>query len=197
MIGLVLIGASTGAPRTHHVYLQHVPPGLAAPIVIIQHMPRGPFIEGMMKYLRDTVELPCRMAGEGDRLESRVVYLIEPGQQLRFQRAGRILRVAPSQGENYFAPSMDVTFASAADAFGPRVCAAIISGLHADQDGVAGCRAVRRVGGRVLVTTPATTPCYHMVAQIRASGEYDAEAPLERVLPVIDGWIREPSHATV
>ena len=189
MHGIVLVGASTGAPRTHHLYLQHVPRSFPAPIVIIQHMPRGPFIDGMMKYLRDTISVPCHLARDGMRLECGTAYLVEPGQQLRFDAMGRACRVAPAAGENFFAPSMDITFESAARVFGARSYAVIMSGLHADQDGIIGCRAVRRAGGRVVVTDRDTTPCYHMVAQIRAVGEYDAEAPLERTLAVVNEWI--------
>jgi two-component system, chemotaxis family, protein-glutamate methylesterase/glutaminase len=189
MRGIVLVGASTGAPRTHHIYLHHIPLRFAAPIVIIQHMPRGPFIEGMVKYLHDTVRVPCRLAQDGMRLDAGSAYLVEPGQHLRFDPTGRGCRLAPAEGENFFAPSMNVTFESAAHVFGARSFVIITSGLHADQDGIEGCRAVRRAGGRVVVTNRETTPCYHMVAQIRSVGEYDAEAPLERTLAVVNEWI--------
>ena len=197
MRGVVLIGASTGAPRIHHIYLRQVPRDLIAPIVIIQHMPRGPFVQGMMKYLQEEVRLRCKFAQDRARLEPRTVYLVEPGFHLRFLRGSSTMSVQPAAGENFFAPSMDVTFTSAAGVFGALSCIAITSGLHAEHDGVEGCQAVRRAGGRVLLTTPETTPCYHMIKQIRAVGEYDAEAPLERILGVMNDWIREQSHATI
>jgi two-component system chemotaxis response regulator CheB len=86
---------------------------------------------------------------------------------------------------------MDVTFASAAGVFGRRCFAAMLSGLHADIDGVEGCRAVRRAGGKVLVTDQATSACYLMIQQIRTAGAYDAEAPLQKTLTTIDQWTRE------
>lgn len=197
MRGVLLIGASTGAPRSHHVYLQTAPRGFPWPIVIVQHMPCGPFIEGVLRYLRDTVALPSKLAEDGDPLRAGEVLLAVPGTHIRFDRTGTRVRVAPDAGENAFAPSMNVAFGSAAPVFGPRCLVGMMSGLHAEQDGVDGCRAVRRAGGKVVVTDRATTPCYHMVRQVRQAGEWDSEAPLNRLLMVMTDLIRDPKHATL
>jgi two-component system chemotaxis response regulator CheB len=191
MGGIVLIGASTGAPRTHHVYLQAMPAGFSAPIIIIQHMPAGPFIEGLLRYLSETVKTPVKFARDGDPLLPGTVLVVEPGRQLRFSPSGKSVCVRPADGENFFAPSMNVTFASAAGVFGRHCFAAMLSGLHADIDGLQGCKAIRRAGGKVLVTDRATTACYIMIQQVFAAGECDAEAPLQRILPEINRWMRE------
>lgn len=186
----MLIGASTGAPRTHHRYLGEVPRSLAASIVIVQHMPAGPFIEGVLRHLRRSVAVPVKLAENGDTLQPGRVLIAVPGSQLRFDRLARTARVARSRGENYFSPSINVTFSSAAAVFGSRCCAVMTSGLHADHDGLAGCRAVRAAGGQVIVTTPETTPCYRMVHQLRQEGAFDTEAPLPRILQVAARWLR-------
>lgn len=190
MHGVVLIGASTGAPRTHHLYLETMPVGFSAAVVVIQHMPRGPFIHGFMRYLEDSVTITTRLAQDGDALRPGAVLVVEPGYQLRFRQDRRTVQVRPAQGENFFAPSMDVTFTSAAEVFGRRACVAMLSGLHAEHDGLAGCQAVRRAGGKVLVTDPDTTPCYHMIRQVREADAYDAEAPLFDILTVLSNWMR-------
>ena len=190
MRSIVLIGASTGAPRIHHEYLLAMPPRFNAPVIIIQHMPKGPFIEGLIRYLRDTVSSPCKLAEDGDPLHPGTVLVAEPGTQVRVSRSGTAIRVAPEAGENFFSPSMDVTFSSAAAAFGAGTFVAMTSGLHADHDGLVGCEAVRSAGGRVLITTPETTPCYQMIKHVRRAGIYDAEVPLTRILPRIAEWMR-------
>ncbi len=191
MSGIVLIGASTGAPRSHHVYLQNVPAGFCAPIVIVQHMPKGPFVEGMVRYLKNAVRLPVSIAQDADALRAGEVMVIEPGTQLRFAPGGTKVRVSPSVGENFFAPSMDVTFASAAQVFGPKCFAVILSGLHADVDGLEGCTAIRSRGGKVLVTNPQTTACYLMVERVCRAGQFDGEAPLSQVLKVVADWMKD------
>ncbi|NLX12607.1 MAG: chemotaxis protein CheB [Phycisphaerales bacterium] len=191
MGGVVLIGASTGAPRTHHLYLGSMPEGFSATLVVIQHMPRGPFIHGFMRYLHSRAPVPTHLARDGDVLRPAEVLVVEPGYHLRFRKDRRSVELSPAEGENYFAPSMDVTFTSAAQVFGRHVCVAMISGLHAEHDGLSGCQAVRRAGGKVLVTDPETTPCYHMVRQIREANAYDAEAPLFDILRICADWMRD------
>jgi chemotaxis response regulator CheB len=190
MLGIALIGASTGAPRTHHVYLETMPPDFGAPIVIIQHMPSGPFMEGMLRYLRDKVNAPSKIAQDGDVPRAGEILVAEPGFQLRFARSGRQLCVTKDKGENPFAPSMNVTFRSAAEVYGRRSYVAMISGLHAHIDGIEGCRAVRQAGGKVIVTDRESTPCYHMVEHVRAAGEFDTESPLIGMLGVMAKWLR-------
>jgi two-component system chemotaxis response regulator CheB len=187
---VVLIGASTGAPRTHDVYLKKIPAGFPAPVVIVQHLPRGPFIQGIMRYLKENVSRPVELARDLTQITAGTIYVVEPGRQMRFVSRDGTVNVTEHAGENRFTPSMNVTFSSAAAVFGPRCAVAMLAGLHAEFDGLEGCRAVRRAGGRVLVTTRATTPCYSMIEQLREAGECDEEAALQDVITVISGWFR-------
>jgi two-component system chemotaxis response regulator CheB len=51
-------------------------------------------------------------------------------------------------------PSLDVTLRSAADAFGARATAVVLTGMG--RDGAVGCGVVRAGGGTVIVQTPAS-----------------------------------------
>jgi two-component system chemotaxis response regulator CheB len=190
MLGIAIIGASTGAPRTHHLYLEPLPPEFTAPIVIVQHMPLGPFIDGMLRYLHDNVSAPAKLARDGDALRPREILLAEPGFHVRFAKTGSQVCVSMDKGENTFAPSMNVTFSSAAEVFGRRSAVAMISGLHAHIDGLEGCQAVRRAGGTVIVTSRETTPCYHMVEHVRKAAAFDIEAPLPHILSAMSRSLR-------
>ena len=62
----------------------------------------------------------------------------------------------------YARPSIDVTFLSAADAYGAGVVAVVLTGANAD--GAAGARRIESRGGRVLVEDPATAEISRMPA---------------------------------
>lgn len=186
--GVVLIGASTGAPRTHHTYLQRMPADLRAPIVVVQHMPPGPFIQGLLRYLREHTPQPCELATDGAPLTAGHVYVAEPGTEVRCSNRFRLQVVRP-ETRSELTPPMDVTFSSAARVFGVGVFVAMISGLHAHIDGLRGCQAVRRAGGCVAVTTPETTPVYSMVRHVRQARACDVEADLPDVLTAARDWL--------
>lgn len=191
MRGVVLIGASTGAPRIHDKYLAAMPQDFGLPIVIIQHMPPGAFIEGLLRYIAAVVDVPVSMASDGQPLQPQQVLLVEPGHHLRFDPDGTKMRIRRQSGENFFSPSMDIAFGSAAEVFGRGTYVAMTSGLHAEHDGLRGCRMVRAAGGKVLVTDEATTPCPLMGAEIRRANAYDKVVPMSRVLQTVDKWARE------
>lgn len=185
---VALVGASTAAPRLHQYYLKTLSTSYVAPVVIVQHMPCGPFIDGLVGHLASVVRTRVALAEHGQRPRCGEVYVVKPGTALGFAADGSF-RVAPEPHDVRITPRMDITFASAARVFGPRAAAAMCSGLHAQIDGLEGCRAIRRAGGRVLVTTPNTTPCYTMVQQVIDAGEYDAETRLEAILGQLGLWL--------
>ncbi len=189
--GVALIGASTGAPRIHEKYLSAMPQDFDLPIVIIQHMPRGAFIEGLLRHLTSIVHLDVSLAREAQALLPRQVLLVEPGFHLRFDPSGTKVRIRQQCGENFFSPSMDIAFTSAAEVFGHRAIVAMTSGLHAEHDGLRGCRMIRAAGGKVLITDPATTPCPLMAMEIKRANAYDEEVPMGRVLQTIKGWTQD------
>ena len=53
---------------------------------------------------------------------------------------------------NHSRPSVDVLFETAADSYGPRLVAVVLTG--ANQDGAAGLRKVKEAGGRTIVQDP-------------------------------------------
>lgn len=59
-----------------------------------------------------------------------------------------------SEKINYSRPSIDVTFESAAEIFGPAVTAMLLSGANAD--GVEGLKSIKHAGGLVVVQDPQT-----------------------------------------
>jgi two-component system chemotaxis response regulator CheB len=76
-------------------------------------------------------------------------------------------------------PSVDVTLESIAATFGPRVVAAILTGMG--EDGASGCVAVRAKGGYVIAEDEATCVVWGMPRAVAERGVANRVARLEDV----------------
>ena len=147
-IDLVVIGASLGGIDALAVLLARLPPELP-PIAVVLH--RSPDLsDGLGSLLGERSSLPVIEPDDKTAIVKGRVYLAPSDYHLLVERGWFSLS---SDGPVRFArPSIDVLLESAADAYGPKVLALLLT--CASTDGVNGARAVRRSGGRVLVQEP-------------------------------------------
>ena len=80
---------------------------------------------------------------------------------------------------HYSRPSIDVTFESAADAYGKRLIGVILTG--ANEDGAAGIRAIRRQGGFTIAQDPATADRRTMPEAAIATGAVERIAGVDEI----------------
>lgn len=78
---LVAIVCSTGGPRALQSLLPKLPKQLAAPIVIVQHMPEG-FTNSLALRLNEQCALIVKEAEDGEKVKAGVVYLARGGKHL-------------------------------------------------------------------------------------------------------------------
>jgi two-component system chemotaxis response regulator CheB len=76
-------------------------------------------------------------------------------------------------------PSVDVLFQTAAEAFGSGVLAVVLTGMG--DDGLAGARAIREVGGTIITEAESTCVVYGMPRCVREAGLADTEVPLDEM----------------
>jgi two-component system chemotaxis response regulator CheB len=84
---------------------------------------------------------------------------------------------------NYSRPSIDLLFQSAAESYGARVLAVVLTGTGID--GAAGVRAVKAAGGFVIAQDPATAEHRGMPEAARRTGCVDLLLPLAAIGPAI------------
>ncbi|HWA77171.1 MAG TPA: chemotaxis-specific protein-glutamate methyltransferase CheB, partial [Polyangiaceae bacterium] len=178
---VVVIGTSTGGPQALSRLLKAFPADFPVPIAIVLHIPpgyTGPLAE------RLNAESPLEVLEASDGLELRPgrVLLARAGIHLKFTKGDPEVsaRLDPQPQGGAHRPSVDALFESAAQAFGPRVLAVVLTGMG--DDGLAGARAVVAAGGEVLTEAESSCVVYGMPRVVREAGLSSCEVPLERMV---------------
>lgn len=149
-IDVIAIGGSAGSIETIGRLLDAVPGDFAAPIVVVVHLPRRR-PSALVAALQVRSRLPVDEAQDKEPLRPGRVHVAPPDYHLLVDD-GATLALSVEEPVHFSVPAIDVLFESAADVFGPRVAAVVLSG--ANNDGAAGLAAVARAGGVPLVLDP-------------------------------------------
>jgi two-component system chemotaxis response regulator CheB len=175
---IIVVGASTGGPQALKALVARLPADFPTPVVIVLHMPVG-YTAMYAQRLDEVAALHVVEARGGERLEPSTVYVAPAGRHLTLHRTpdGAVrtqLDVRPLDKPHR--PSVDVLFHSAADAYGDRVLAVVLTGMGSDgRDGAAWIKAK---GGAVLTEAEESCVVYGMPRSIVEAGLSDASVPL-------------------
>jgi two-component system, chemotaxis family, protein-glutamate methylesterase/glutaminase len=173
---IVAMGASTGGPRILATILEKLPHDLAAPIVIVQHMPPL-FTKSLAERLDGCTPLRCAEGEDGAILAPGTVWIAPGNWHMRVVREGNTatLKLSGEAPENSCRPSADPLFRSVADAYGSAALVVVLTGMG--QDGLKGAERVRERGGAVLAQDEASSVVWGMPGAVARAGI------AERVLP--------------
>lgn len=148
---IIVVGTSWGGLAALRELISGLPGSFALPLVVVQHRHKqsGPLLAGL---LQD--ETPLRVCEPEDKapITGGTVHVAPAGYHLLVEDGFFSLTMDEPVG--FSRPSIDVTFASAADVYGDRVVGVVLTGANAD-----GSRGLRRItdrGGLPLVQLPAT-----------------------------------------
>ena len=174
---LVIVGASAGGIDALSTLVATLPQEFPAPIVIAQHLDprRASHLEQI--FGRRTA-LPVRNVEEREKLEPGVIYLIPANRHAEI--TDHEVRVRSADGG--VMPSIDMLLTSAAEVFGERLIAVVLTGMGSD--GALGARAVKEAGGTVVIQDPATATFPAMPASL-APSSVDIVAELDTIGPLL------------
>lgn len=170
---IVVVGASAGGLKALETILGALPRGFPVPIVAVQHRARDSS-DAYAEVLGKGSALPVHEIEDDDRLRAPGVYLAPPDYHVLIEPGRMVLSV--DEPVSYSRPSIDVLFESAADVYGARVCAVLLTGANAD--GAKGLVRIKQAGGYAIVQDPKTAESPEMPA----AGI--AKAPVDMVLPL-------------
>lgn len=147
---LLLIGGSAGSLEVIMSILPKLNPikNFAIGIILHRKSAEDSTLENLIA-LRTVI--PFAKVEDKVRLQCGHVYLAPSDYHLLFEKNGE-LSLDVSEKVNYSRPSIDVSFESAAVAFGSKCIAILLSGANAD--GTNGLKAIQREGGIVILQNP-------------------------------------------
>lgn len=173
---VVALAASTGGPAALCHVLAELPATFPVPVLVVQHIALG-FLSGFASWLNTNLSLRVKIAEPGEVLAAHTIYLPPDDRHLGVDGNRVLVSSAPPLGG--FRPSASFLFESAARAFGSGTMAVVLTGMG--QDGVEGLRAVRNVGGQILVQDEASSVVYGMPGAAVRAGLFDAVLPLKEI----------------
>jgi len=184
---VLVIGSSTGGPQALQRVVSGLPADLPAALAIVQHMPPQ-FTTTLAERLNAHSAFAIRESDGTETLRVGQGLLAPGGYHLVLHRGGGVsLSSAPPR--NHVRPSVDVTFESAADAFGGATVAVILTGMGSD--GTEGARRIKAAGGKVLAEAEETCVVYGMPKSAADAGLVDTLVPLDdipsAIIRVVDG----------
>lgn len=176
-VDVIVIGISTGGPQGLKLMIPRLPVDLPVPMAVVLHMPIG--YTGMYaEKLNEVCELTVKEAAEGDQLIPGVVLIAPAGRHLQFRRVGDrvVAHLDLRPLDTPHRPSVDVLFQSAAETFGARTLAIVMTGMGSD--GRQGAAWVKAQGGQVLTEAEESCVVYGMPRSVVEAGLSDASVPL-------------------
>jgi two-component system chemotaxis response regulator CheB len=188
---VVAIGVSTGGPNALAAMIPLLPRQMAAPVLIVQHMPPI-FTRMLAERLAGLARRPAREARDGEVLEDGVIYIAPGDYHMRVARdLGRpALHLDQRPPENSCRPAVDPLFESVAALYGPAALGVILTGMG--KDGLRGCERIRAAGGRVLAQDEATSVVWGMPGYVTTAGLADEVLPLPEIAAAITRRVRGP-----
>lgn len=175
---VMVIGISTGGPRSLVEVIPALPADFPIPILIVQHMPPK-FTEALALDLDRRSPLTVVEGREGQVVETGKVYIAPGGKHMVARKNNTHIEIAVNTEppENSCRPAADVLFRSVADAYGGKgVLAAVMTGMGSD--GTKGLALLKQKGCYCVTQSEKTCVVYGMPMCVEQAGLSDESADL-------------------
>jgi len=181
---VVVIGASTGGPKTLCKIMSKLPSKINAAVIVVQHMPPK-FTLTLASWLDSLIPPHVVEAKEGDRLTNGTVFIAPGGFHLKVMKEKLndgihgIMHLDKGPKVNEMRPSIDVTMTSVAKAYDERVVGVILTGMG--RDGTEGMKQIKMMGGRTISQDEKTSIIFSMPNSAYKSGAVDEVVSLNKI----------------
>jgi two-component system chemotaxis response regulator CheB len=188
---LVVIASSTGGPSALNAVVPLLPAGLAAGVLIVQHMPPG-FTASLADRLRAGGKIPVHEAAANDLVVDGEG-LLAPGDFHMISSASGRIQLTSLPPVNAVRPAADVTLQAVAPVWRERMLCVVLTGMGCD--GREGARQVKAHGGTVFAQDRESSAVWGMPGSVVEAGLADTVVSLDRMAEAIANWVANPPAA--
>ncbi len=179
---IVAIASSTGGPKSLQSVITRLPAELQAPVLIVQHMPKG-FTASLADRLDCLGEIRVKEAEEGDELQSGTVYLSMGGSHMNARPAanGRtVIHYSDEPNREGVKPCANYMYESLMECGYDEVICVVLTGMGADgTEGIQNLKSKKKV--HVIAQDQETSVVYGMPRSVAKAGLADQIVPLEQI----------------
>ena len=140
---IVALASSTGGPKALQSVVPRLPADLDAPMLIVQHMPKG-FTASFAERLNDLSSVTVKEAAEGDELQPGTVYIAMGGMHMNVvtHPSGKYtIHYSDEPSREGVKPCANYMFESLADSRFDKIVCVVMTGMGAD--GTAGIKTLK------------------------------------------------------
>lgn len=179
---VVAIASSTGGPKALQSVIPNLPAELDAPVLIVQHMPKG-FTASLAERFNGISPLNVKEAKEGDELRAGTVYIAMGGMHLNvvMSTAGRhTIHYSDEPSREGVKPCANYMYESLCDSRFDKIICVVMTGMGADgTEGIKNLSKKKKV--HVISQDQATCTVYGMPKSIFNAGLSNQVVPLEQI----------------
>jgi two-component system, chemotaxis family, protein-glutamate methylesterase/glutaminase len=186
---LIVVAASAGGVDALGTIFGRLPPQFPVPLAVVQHRSMQ-FPNMLSTVLNRHSRLRVKTAEVGEAPQPGSIYLAPPDRHLSITPDGTF-ELTSGALIHHTHSAADPLFRSAAEVYGSRVIAVVLTGGLGDA--AEGARAVGLAGGIVLVQNEATSQVFSMPKATIATGHADAVLALDEIGPALIRLVRTGS----
>ena len=182
---VLLVGSSTGGPQALNALVARLNGVIDdAPVLLVQHMPPT-FTTILGEHLSRASGRVAREAVHGEPVRAGQIYIAPGGRHMRVVRSAGDPQIALDDGAlvNFCKPSVDPMFSSAAEVWGAKCLAVVLTGMGSD--GTRGAGSIVAAGGAVIAQDEASSVIWGMPGSVTNAGLCSSVLPLDQIAPKV------------
>ena len=190
--GIVVIGVSTGGPRTLERILPALPANFPWPVVVAQHMPAS-FTAPFAARMDGLCALKVVEAARPMPLEPGTVYICKGGADVLVASRGGVpsLVAKPESAGHLWHPSVELLGRSALEHYAPAdIVAVMLTGMG--HDGADAFAEIAARGGRTIAESQESSVVFGMPAELIKRGGAQQVLHADQVAARLIDWVASP-----